>query len=69
MASLLAEELALLAEQTIESGSVAAAELGEDSGRCRGVYRKVRNQGENLYWHRALVTSVETRECQSRISM
>ena len=48
MASPSADELALLAEQTIESGSVAVAELGEDSGRRRGLYREVKNQGENL---------------------
>ena len=39
MVCLSAAELALHAGQTIESGSVAADELGEDSGRGQGVYR------------------------------
>lgn len=69
MASLSVEELALLAEQTIESGNVAAAGLEEDSGRRQGVYRKVETRGEILNWHQALVMSVDTGERQSMIPM
>lgn len=68
MASPSAEELALV-EQTIESGSVAVAELGADSGRHREVYRWVRYQDENPNWHQALVVRVEAGECQSMVSM
>lgn len=67
MASLSAEEVALLAEQTIESGSAVAAESGQGFGRCLGVYRRAGTQGQDLDWPQSLVTSVESGICQYTI--
>ena len=67
MASLSAEELALLVEQTTESGSVAVAQLGEGSERRRAVYRWLKYQGESLVLYRALVLTIEAGEHQSLI--
>ena len=58
MGSLSVEDLTSVDEQTIESDSVAAAELGEGSERGRGVYREVESQVEVLDWHLALVRNV-----------
>ena len=59
MASLLVADSIPLDEQTFESDSVAAAELGEGSERGRGVYREVESQVEVLYWLLALVKKVK----------
>ena len=61
MVCLSAAELALLAGLTVESGNVAAAELGEGSGRGQRVCRVLKLQGENLSCHKAPVMSVVAR--------
>ena len=69
MASLLAEEVVLLAEQTIGSDSVAGAELVVGSGPGRGAYQEARNRVEAPDRRRILVVSAKTGDCHSMASI